>query len=103
MRPCNGFFEYLSDETPPGQAELNLYLPCDTYQTLTDVDTSRDDNIAPQMDGVTEAECGVASTRTCNVAVHKGTVLAQGDRRRCRHRGVSARLQHPYAAGAAQA
>jgi hypothetical protein len=71
---CNGTHEYLSNRLPLDRLELNLYLPCDSYQTLTDVDTSRDDNIAPQLDGVTEAECHNACSEhpDCNVAVHKG-------------------------------
>jgi hypothetical protein len=67
--------EWLSNRSPLDRLELNMYLPCEGYQALNDVDTSRDKNIAPQMDGVTESECYDACSKnpSCNVAVHKDT------------------------------
>jgi hypothetical protein len=49
--------DWLATRPPLDRLELNMYLPCEGYQTLRDVDTSRGKNIAPQMDGMTESQC----------------------------------------------
>lgn len=65
--------QYLSSRLPLDGLDLALYLPCDTYQTLVDIDTSRDRNIVPQIDGVSESECyqACSDNQDCNVAVHR--------------------------------
>jgi hypothetical protein len=65
--------QYLANRLPLDGLDLKLYLPCDTYQTLVDIDTSRDRNIVPQIDGVSEAECyqACSDNQDCNVAVHR--------------------------------